>query len=278
MQIFRSQRRLRWPGEASVIVAVVHAVKSMGKTSCVLDGRDVVGINSFLFPSQDEFDAVKIKGNPVRGFRGCDIYGSGFIFEDKNDDALAGSLQDMRDLIARDPKNQDVVYPYLGGKEITTAPQHRPHRYVINFADMELRDARNWPELLEIVEAKVKPHRDTLGGYSVAERRRDYWWQYGTYTPALFSALSDAEGALAISQTTSYICFAVVPKDIVFGQKAIVIPARQGLREFSVLSSRIHEAWALLMGSTQGETPVYSPADGAVRRTRTGLRNQVIRA
>lgn len=261
MQIFRSQRRLRWPGEASVIVAVVHAVKSNFWQGCFLDGREVSGINSFLFPSQEEFDAVKLKENSGRGFRGCDIYGSGFIFEDKNDEALAGSLQDMRDLINHNPTNKDVLFPYLGGKEITTDPQHRPHRYVINFADMELSDAQKWPELLDIVASKVKPHRDTLGGYSVAERRRDYWWQYGTYTPALFSALSKANGALAISQTTSYICFALVPKDMVFGQKAIVIPARHGLREFAVLSSRIHEGWALLMGSTQGETPVYSPAD-----------------
>jgi len=91
----------------------------------------------------------------------------------------------MQELIRLDGRNAERIFPYIGGKEINSDPQQRHHRYVIDFEDMSLPEASRWPLLLDIVKNRVKPGRDQIGGYSVADRRREYWWQFGTATPPL---------------------------------------------------------------------------------------------
>jgi hypothetical protein len=74
---------------------------------------------------------------------------------------------------------------------------------------MSLDEVRsNYAPLLEIVEMKVKPKRDEMGSYQVAERRKELWWQYGTYTPRYFELIDEAGFVLAMSRTTSYIAIA----------------------------------------------------------------------
>ena len=53
--------------------------------------------------------------------------------------------------------------------------------------------AADWPELLGIVEERVKPERVKLGDNGDARRRREKWWLWGRYTPALFGALAKIE-------------------------------------------------------------------------------------
>ena len=47
----------------------------------------------------------------------------------------------MRRLIEENPRNRDVIFPYIGGEEVNTSPAHAYHRYVINFQDWPLRRA-----------------------------------------------------------------------------------------------------------------------------------------
>jgi hypothetical protein len=259
--IYDARRRFRWPGSAAVVVSVVHVVRGIQPPIALLDGCPVSGINSFLFPRSEEFEAKPLRSNEGRSFRGCDTYGLGFLFSDDGDAEFAGTIAQMNELIQRDPANAEIIFPFIGGKELVTHPQQMHHRYAINFADLSLEEAKRWPDLLNLVSAKVRPQRALFGGYAVADRRREYWWQYGTYTPALYRAIQNVDRVLAISQTTTYICFAFLPSRMVFSQKIIVLPALGGYAEFSLVQSRIHEAWALLWGSTQGDTPVYSPPD-----------------
>ena len=66
----------------------------------------------------------------------------------------------MHELIAKDPRNAERIFPYIGGEEVNDSPTHAHHRYVINFGEMTEDEARRWPDLMTIVEAKVKPERD----------------------------------------------------------------------------------------------------------------------
>ena len=65
----------------------------------------------------------------------------------------------MHELIAADPLNQERIYPYIGGQEVNETPTHRHQRYVINFREISEAEARNWPDLIKILEANVKPER-----------------------------------------------------------------------------------------------------------------------
>jgi hypothetical protein len=259
--IYSARKKFAWPGDASVIISAINIQRGQIPTRRILNGKEVSGINSFLLAGNYEIDAVALRANRRKAFRGADTYGLGFIFSDSPNSDHAGTLEDARRLIAVMPQNAEVILPYLGGEELTTDPHQRPNRFAINFASMSLEEARHWPELLNIVEKKVKPNRDKLDGYSVAIRRREFWWQYGTYTPALYHEIGSAERVLAISQTTAHICFASVPSKMVFSQKLIVVPTKSINNSFALLQSRLHILWAIMWGSTQGETPVYSPAD-----------------
>ena len=57
----------------------------------------------------------------------------------------------------------------------TPTPDPRLERYVINFGQMELEEAEQWPDLLEIVRELVKPERDQ----NKRDVRRKYWWRFG---------------------------------------------------------------------------------------------------
>lgn len=67
------------------------------------------------------------------------ILGMGFTFDDTDKNGVANPLALMRELIAKNPRNADRIFPYLGGEEVSDDPQHSHDRYVIHFADFPLR-------------------------------------------------------------------------------------------------------------------------------------------
>ena len=258
VRFYSAIKRVRWPGEAAVIVSIIHCSRSSVIPSTELDGKLASGINSFLLNTTLEHDVEKLKANKQMAFRGSDPYGKGFIFTDEADEKNAGTLTDRIQIITKNPKNSERIFPYIGGQEIVTHPSHAHHRYAINFERFSLSEASAWPDLLAIVRDKVKPDRDLLGGYNVAEKRKELWWQYGTYSSALHDAIRNQSSVLVIPRHTSYIAFAFLPSQIVLSDKAVVLPAPHGFRDFSLVQSRAHELWALFWGTTLGETPVYS--------------------
>ena len=79
----------------------------------------------------------------------------GFTFDDTDMKGVATPLSEMRRLIEADARNQEVIFPYIGGEEVNTNPTHAHHRYVINFAAMsEAECRRRWPKLVAVVEEK----------------------------------------------------------------------------------------------------------------------------
>jgi hypothetical protein len=117
-------------------------------------------------------------------------------------------------------------------------------------------EARRWPDLLAIVEAKVKPGRLEQN----REIRARYWWRFGETTPALFRAIAGLERILVCGQTSAYRSFAFVPSGMVYDQKLVVFPFTT-LDVFATLSSRVHESWAMFFGSSMKDDPVYTPSD-----------------
>lgn len=259
--IFSAVKRVRWPGEAAVIISIIHCSKNLAINTAEIDGRAVRGINSFLFNIPNELDVEKLQSNKKLAFRGSDPYGKGFIFSDQPDPRHAGTIEEMTKLLANNPANESRIFPFIGGQEIVTSPSHQHFRFIINFERLSLTEAERWPDLLDIVRKKVKPERDKLGGYTVAEKRCELWWHYGTYSSALHDAIRLQAKVLVISRHTTYILFAFLPSRIVFSDKVVVFPAYNGFRDFAALSSRVHELWALFWGTTLGDTPVYSNPD-----------------
>ena len=259
--IFRVVKKLRWPGDAAVVVSVIHVVKSRSSPTPLIDNQPVEAINSMLLPTAVEMEPKPLQANQGICFRGSDTYGTGFIFTETGDADSAGSIEDMKALLAKDSQNAERILPFLGGRELSNDPRHQHNRYAINFAYFSLAEARRWPDLLDIVERTVKPKRDKLGGYSVAERRRDYWWQYGTYTPALFKAIASLKRVCATgAAATMHHMISIVDARQIFSHKAIVF-ASEDMAFFAILQSSVHENWSRVFGTTFGSSDAltYNP-------------------
>jgi hypothetical protein len=252
--IYSARRRLRWPGQAAVIVSVVHASRGSIPGPFSLDGHRVPFISAFLFAGGGHDDPKPLPENRDICFEGVKPYGQGFIFD--NDDPQATPLDVMTRLIESNPRNRERISPYLGGEEVNTSPTQEHHRFIINFGALSMNSAEEWPALLAIVDRKVRLER--------ASKARDVaawpWWQFWRPRPELTKALTTIPRALVMSQVSSHFAFAFQPVDRVFAYtlNVFLLPDNPS---FSLLQGRVHETWARFFGSSMKDDLRYTPSD-----------------
>ena len=273
--IYAARKRLKWPGEAAVVVSVVHVHKGELPGPFDLDGREVKSITAYLFHAGGHDDPERLHTNAGKSFVGSYVLGMGFTFDDTDKKGIASPLTlakaleiatagdrpfSMEELIERDNKNRDRIFPYIGGREINDSPKHEYHRHVINFAQMSEADASKWPDLMQIVEQRVKPERLRLGDGADARTRKKNWWLWGRYTPSLFQAMAGIDRALACSMHQPHWIITFVNSKFVYSH-ALAIFALDSSSSIAILQSRPHELWARFFGSSLEDRLRYTPSD-----------------
>lgn len=260
--IYAARKRYKWPGQAAVVVSIIWLSKSKLDGPFDLDGRPVPIITAYLFHSGGHENPVALGPNAKRSFLGTVVVGAGFSFDDTDTKGLASPTAEMRRLIEKDPRNAERIFPYLGGDEVNSSPIHSHHRFVINFGDMSEEEARAWPDLISIVELKVKPQRQSRadGGSSGQKKRAESWWQFSSFGKDLYSAIRELPRVLACAQTSKYRTVTFLAAGSVYDQKLIVFASASD-SWFGLLSSQVHEHWARFFGSTLEDRPVYTPTD-----------------
>jgi hypothetical protein len=164
-----------------VVVSLIHIAKGDVAGPYRLNSRVAPIITAFLFHAGGDEDPKPLRANSDKSFIGPYVYGMGFTFDDTDNSGLANPVSLMRELIARNPRNAERVFPYIGGEEVNESPAHAHHRWVINFEEMSEEDARiGWPDLLAIIDAKVRPYRLRLKDTGTDKRRKQYWWQFAS--------------------------------------------------------------------------------------------------
>lgn len=238
--LYEARTRYRWPGHAAVVVSVVHGRRGAHAGPYRLDGRPVGRITAFLFHDGGHDDPKPLAENAGRSFQGSIVLGMGFTFDDANPDD-ATPITEMRRLIAADARNAERIFPYIGGEEVNDSPTHAHRRYVINFGEMGEDEARRgWPDLMRIVEARVKPERSKLGDNPDAKRRKKYWWHWGRYTPALDEAMRHHARVLIIARVSNAFAFTFGSARTVFNEKVVIFPFDDGAA-LCTMQSRVHE-------------------------------------
>ena len=135
------------------------------------------------------------------------------------------------------------------------------HRYVINFGQIGLEDAEQWPDLIGIVRKSVKPERDRLReDTGPGAHGKKWWWQFQHPRQPLYAAIAGLERALVISQVTSHVQFALLPARMVFSNALNVFPLTTNAA-FCALQSRPHEVWARFFASSMKDDLRYAPSD-----------------
>jgi hypothetical protein len=263
--VARATRRLKWPGEAAVVVSVVHVRKGAIR-SPVLDGRQVRRISAYLVEGDLDGAPAPLTANTRKAFQGSIVLGMGFTFDDvAAAKGEAESLETMHVLQGKDPRNAERIFPYLGGEEINTSPTHAHHRFVIDFADFALRRdpgltswarandterqtwlregsvprdypepvAADWPDLLEIVERRVKGKR---ASHSTAK-----WWHFERRRGELYGAIATLRRVFANNcGATPHLAIASLPQNLGLREHACCLRVRKrvGTVSYSIACSR----------------------------------------
>ncbi|TAZ59568.1 hypothetical protein ELH71_10005 [Rhizobium ruizarguesonis] len=287
-EISRATRRLKWPGEAAVVVSVVHIVKGAA-VSPALDGRTVRRISAYLVEGDLDTSPQALAANSSKAFQGSIVLGMGFTFDDvAAAKGEAESLDTMRALISKDPRNAERIFPYIGGEEMNTSPTHAHHRYVIDFADYPLRRdpglpcwfdaqpqerekwlrdgivpadyprpvAADWPDLLGIIEQRVKPERSRIND----NVGKTVWWRFLRRRNRLYDITASLERVLATTRVSPHLLIGSLAARQVYSEQLIPM-SFSGLAPFAALQARAHEVWARFFASTLEDRLRYTPSD-----------------
>ena len=257
-----------------------------------LDDETVDKITAFLVHRGGHDDPVSLKANSEKSFQGSIVLGMGFTFDDSDKKGIATPCAEMDRLVATEPRNQNAIFPYIGGEEVNSSPTHAHHRYAIHFHDYPLRRedlghpwasaaedqrqewlrlgvvpldypdpvAADWPELLEIVEDRVKPERLLAARKSKSShgRRAAIWWQHYHQAKDLYARIEGLDRVLVNSQVSAHLQFAFLPTDLVYAHTTYVFPF-DTCAAFCTLQSRPHEIWARFLGSSMKDDLRYTP-------------------
>lgn len=258
-EIIRATKRLKWPGEAGVIVSVIHMAKGRANDPVILNGHPVQRISAYLVSGNLDSSPERLSSNTRRAFNGSFVLGKGFIFDDVA--AAKGeseSLNTMRYLIESDARNGERIFPFIGGDDVTNNPRHQSSRFVIDFEDMPESAARaGWPDLLSILELLVKPQRQKQKRIDLANR----WWQFAYRKRKLYEAIRGLDHVLVHSAAAStHHAFARIATGQVYSHKLIVF-CFDTFEQFAILQSRSHEIWNRFLGATFADSITYNPSD-----------------
>jgi Eco57I restriction-modification methylase/restriction-modification enzyme MmeI-like protein len=254
--IFRAIKRLKWPGEAAVTVSIISVAKKNADGPFDIDGKTVEKITAYLAEKGCDESPKTLRANAGIAFQGLIPLGSGFIFDNENSDQKSQTLAAMRALIEKHPKNAQRIFPYIGGSEILDDPRHAFNRFVIDFGDMSLSEARHWPDLLSTIELRVKPERQK----QKRQHLREQWWQFAETRPALRKAIRGLDRVLIHPFTSTHLAFVFMDSRVLIAGPHQVF-AISDFNAFCVLQSRIHEIWARFFSSSMEDRLRYAASD-----------------
>ena len=248
-------RSMKWPGLAAVEVALVNIYKGKWTRHFVLDNKSVGQITAYLDDSEAVGNPYPLLQNADKSFQGSIVLGKGFVLEP----------QEAARLIEKNPKNKEVLFPYLNGEDLNTNPDQSPSRWVINFFDWPEEKCRNeYADCLEIVERLVKPERqrtDENENYVLRKPLPEKWWIYADKRPKLYRTIKSLKSVLVINRHSKITTFAFQPPNVVYSDATVVF-ANDAFIKFSIINSSFHEIWAWKYGSTMGSgTLRYTPSD-----------------
>ncbi|MEH0515268.1 SAM-dependent DNA methyltransferase [Streptomyces sp. B21-079] len=230
-----------WGSRADINSAVPRIVAE------VEGDLEVKRVSTLLEPGgQVDGHPVQLVENKGVAYIGCYVLGMGFVLEP--DEAAAW--------IEVDPRNKDVLFPYLNGEDLNSRPDSSPSRWVIDFFDRTEEKAKEYPLPYERVLQSVKADRQKVNRKVL----RDRWWQYADKRPAMRKAIADLDELLVIALVSKTVMPVRVSAKQVCSHMLGVF-ATESYAVQAVLSSSLHQTWAIKYGSGMRNDPRYTPSD-----------------
>ena len=205
----------------------------------VLNGQAVETIHSDLTAGSNLTEAKSLEKNAGVAFQGPVKVGS-FDIPGK----LARQWLKLPNPNGR--PNSDVLRPWANGQDVTGRSSDT---WIIDFGvDRTEQEAALYEVPFAHVLQEVKPMRDAGN----REGRKKYWWRHGETVPALRAALAHRKRYIVTPRVAKHRMFVWLDVSVLPDSRLYAI-ARDDDASFGVLSSRIHEAWALANASKHGD-------------------------
>lgn len=250
LTITRAVRSEKWPSaSASLEYAVVWGTKGAVSNSAdiVSDGVRVSRISSLLEPiGRVDGHPIRLQENDGLAFRGCLVAGTGFLL----------TPSEAAEFIRQDDRNSKVVLPYLNGEDVNTQPDCSAARWVIDFNDLSENDSSRFAAPFRRLVERVKDERQKNN----RKVYRDYWWQFAEKRPSMRRAIQPFDELIVIALVSKTVMPVRVPCGQVFSHKLAVF-ATNAFDFQAVMSSVVHQSWAIKYGSTMRTDVNYSPSD-----------------
>lgn len=210
----------------------------------ILDGREVVSINSNLTTHSDLTLAGTLMSNRGVAFQGPVKVGSFEITEE-----LA-----RRFTLSPNPHgkpNSDVLLLLVNGADITKRPKLF---WIIDFGELDILTASHYEEPFRHVEHEVKPMRLE----NPDRQRREFWWRLGRSGSDWKNASVRLSRVVFTPRVSKHRLFAWV-QGTTLPDSAVVGFARDDDYFWGTVHSRLHELWALRLGTRLETRPRYTP-------------------
>lgn len=247
-QIYSAIDSMPWPGAASVTVSVVHAAlgEPANRLSSVLfRGKPVEAINSRVRPKPERPNPLALAANAGTSFIGSYPLGMGFVLPE----------EEVATLTKESEANARLIRRYVNSQELSSSPTESAERWIIDFGQRSLEEAGAWPELLRIVEERVRPGREQQND----SRAKRLWWLFKRPSADLYRELEGLNRCIVSGISWKHRCFTFAPANWVLDQTLIVFP-QDSYSTFGVLESRIHGLWSILQSGTFKEDQRYNPS------------------
>jgi hypothetical protein len=130
----------------------------------------------------------------------------------------------------------------------------RISRWIIDTADLELDQASQYTEPFSIIVKRVQPERT----HNRDKWLRENWWRPQRLRGEMRSAVKELSRFIVTPTTSKHRLFVWLTHPILPDHQLVVF-ARADDYFFGVLHSRLHEVWALKLGTRLETRPRYTP-------------------
>ncbi|KJS60888.1 Eco57I restriction-modification methylase domain-containing protein [Streptomyces rubellomurinus] len=247
--ITRSIQSRTWPAAgANLQYAAVWGTRGTVAPGAprVSDGVGTERISTLLEP------AGRIDGIPIQlaensgiAFIGCYALGMGFVIDP----------EEAADWIDVDSKNAEVLFPYLNGEDLNSRPDASPSRWIIDFNGHLEMQAKRYELPYGRLAERVKPER----AKKAKAVREAPWWLFLRSRPAMRKAIADLNEFLVMTRHSVTVMPYRISKGLI-PSEATVVFATDSFVDQAVLSSSLHQMWAIKYGSGLRNDPRYTPS------------------
>ena len=236
----RAKSSVRWPGKDAVSVSCVWWMPGDKLDApSDLDGRRVPGIEADLWPMGRVRGApLSLPSHSVVASAGQEVTPNGFVLE--GDEA--------QPLLADDPKNDDVVRPYVSGDDFNKTANQTRGRFALDFGRMAAEEAARYDAAFKLAESRLRESAP-----------RDAWWQFRRTKPDLVARLEQLDHTIAVASTSQAAMPVRVSTERVFAHSMVLFPWDDSVL-YAVLSSAIHRVWIDRYSTTLETRLRYSPS------------------